>query len=141
MSICTSPHQFVLKQFPNPNMFRKRPKVLGSVTIFEDDNIDAVDRFNDLVLDNDGGTGDHIDNMTSQQISELAIANAQTGKEGTKRALQIVTETCEIGDNTAETLHGQTAQLERLGDEFEVVNDYLDKSERKLFRFLFLLRY
>lgn len=103
------------------------------MTIFEESNIVAVDRFNDLGLEHEDGSDDEkqLDHLSIQQLEQLAVASAHTGKEATARALQIAIEAREIGVSTAGAMHDQTVRLERMGDDFEVVHDYLDKSERK----------
>lgn len=111
-------------------MFFKKKKVLGTVTIFEENDIVAEDKFNDLV--EDAENADELDIMTACQMKELAIANVRAGKEATARTLRVANEANQIGIDTAEKLHGQTEQLEKMGDDFVVVHDYLDKTERTL---------
>lgn len=91
--------------------------------------MEAIDRFNDLGLEDDTEV-ERIDHMSVMQLDRLAVANAQAGREATARALQIATETREIGHQTAQSMHHQTRQLEAAGENFQVVHDYLDKSER-----------
>lgn len=116
----------------SPAMFRKK-KIIGSVTVFDETDQAAANKFNDLSLHTAGDDSEDLDKMTTQQLRQLAIGSAQAGKDSTARALKIANEAREIGVNTAETLQGQTEHLEKLGDEFEVVHDYLDKSERKCY--------
>lgn len=98
------------------------------MTIFEEDDIVAEDKFNDL--GEDAENADEVDIMTVAQMKELAIANARAGKEATARTLKVANEAKEIGIETAEKLHEQTEQIEHLADDFVVVHDYLDKTER-----------
>lgn len=107
--------------------FRKK-KVTGTVTIFGEGDENAAERFDDLHLD---GGNDPLEAMTVARIEKAAICTAIAGKESTARALQVALETREIGINTATKMHEQTEQLERMGQDFEVVHDYLDKSESK----------
>lgn len=114
-------------------MFRKK-KMVGCVTIFNDNDITAADRFNDLGIDDmddteNAGT-DQLDNLTREQVTRLAVANAQAGREATRRALAMAAETRDIGAKTTETLGAQTAQLEKMGDDFDAVHGYLDQSEK-----------
>ena len=111
-------------------MFRKK-KNLGSVTVFEDDDAadaPAADQFHDLGLS--PPPAEDLDGLTAQQLEALALGSAQVGKESTARALRLATEAREVGVNTAQKMHAQTAQLEKMSDDIEVVHDYLDKSER-----------
>lgn len=110
-------------------MFFKKRKVLGTVTIFEEDDLAAEDKFNDLGIDAE--KADQLDIMTTTQLKELALANARAGKEATARTVQLANEANQIGLETAEKLHDQTENLEKLGDDFVVVHEYLNKTERK----------
>lgn len=114
-------------------MFRKK-KNLGSVTVFEDEP--DGDSFDDLGLADAPAARAHdpesLDGMSAQQLEALAVGSAQAGKESTARALRMANETREIGVNTATAMHNQTAQLEKMSEDIEVVHDYLDKSERML---------
>jgi Snare region anchored in the vesicle membrane C-terminus len=76
------------------------------------------------------GDDEGLAQMSADQLEALALSSAQTGSEGTARALAMALETREIGVSTAQTMKQQTEQLERLGDEIEVVHAYLDKSDR-----------
>lgn len=114
-------------------MFFKKRKVLGTVTIFEEDDIAAEDKFNDLGIDAE--KADRLDIMTTTQLKDLALANARAGKEATARTLKVANEANQIGLETAEKLHLQTENLEKLGDDFVVVHEYLNKTERKLILF------
>ena len=67
---------------------------------------------------------------TVEQLEAEALREARAGKESTTRALRLATEARETGVQTAAQLSEQTKQLERMGEEIEVVHDYLDKSER-----------
>lgn len=112
-------------------MFRKK-KAVGSVTVFDDE----PDNFDDLGLSSAASSrqpanGDQpLGQMTAQQLEDLALRSATAGKDATARALQMATEAREIGVNTATAMKKQTEQLEKMGDDIEVVHDYLDKSER-----------
>ncbi|CAN8074955.1 unnamed protein product [Agarophyton chilense] len=112
-------------------MFRRK-KNLGTVTVFEDDGI-PEDNFDDLGLNDmkhkDSTTQD-LNQMNTSQLESLALSTVHTGREGTQRALRMAVEAREIGVTTAETMHKQTAQLEKMSEDIEVVHDYLDKSER-----------
>lgn len=111
-------------------MFRKK-KVLGSVTIFPDNDETAASRFNDLEDEATEISGE-LHEMSAFQIRQLLIASAQAGTDTSARALQTVHEARKIGMETAETMQQQTRQLERTGNDFEIVQTYLDKSERTL---------
>jgi hypothetical protein len=76
------------------------------------------------------GDDEGLAQMSAAQLEALALSSAQEGSEGTARALAMALETREIGVSTAQTMKQQTEQLERLGDEIEVVHAYLDKSDR-----------
>eukprot|EP00177_Eucheuma_denticulatum_P001425 GFKZ01002572.1.p1 GENE.GFKZ01002572.1~~GFKZ01002572.1.p1 ORF type:complete len:297 (+),score=64.33 GFKZ01002572.1:193-1083(+) len=112
-------------------MFRKK-KALGSVTVFEDepDNFDDLGLSSGRSTQNPATSDQPLDQMTSQQLEDLALSSANAGKDATARALQMATEAREIGVNTASAMKKQTEQLEKMGDDIEVVHDYLDKSER-----------
>lgn len=116
-----------------PTMFRKKKNV-GSVTVFEDEP--DGDAFDDLGLADAPAARAHdpesLDGMSAQQLEALALGSVQAGKESTSRALRMANETREIGVNTATAMHNQTAQLEKMSEDIEVVHDYLDKSERTL---------
>lgn len=110
-------------------MFRKK-KDVGTVIVLDDNA--TVDPREELGLSGprpSEPTPDDIDHMTSQQLEQLAIGTAQSGKDATARALRMATEAREIGANTAVTMQQQTNQLEKLSEDIEVVHDYLDKSE------------
>ncbi|KAI0566603.1 hypothetical protein FGB62_7g665 [Gracilaria domingensis] len=112
-------------------MFRRR-RNLGTVTVYEDDEPIPQDNFDDLGLDDmkhkDSSTQD-LNQMNASQLEALALSTAETGREGTQRALRLAAEARDIGVTTAETMHKQTAQLEKMSEDIEVVHDYLDKSE------------
>lgn len=107
-------------------MFRNKKKY-GGVTVLEDG--DAARR--DLLS---GATATASTRSSNgQSLAELeaqALAEAQSGKDSTRRALKLATEARETGASTAQMLHEQTQQLENMAGEIEVVHDYLDKSER-----------
>ena len=106
-------------------MFRKK-KFAGAVTIVEGDD----DKFEDLGGPDDG---EDVQQETAQELRSAALDAAREGKQGTARALKLALETREVGVATAETLHNQTQQLEKISEDIEVVHDYLDKSDRKFF--------
>lgn len=127
-------------------MFRKKKQV-GSVTVYDDDGPpahsrdmvegSAEDDFADLGLSSsraarnvDDLTEADMNNMTAAELEELALASAREGKDGTQRALNLALETRQIGVNTAQTLKAQTEQLEHMGEDIEIVHNYLDKSEK-----------
>ncbi|PXF41594.1 hypothetical protein BWQ96_08681 [Gracilariopsis chorda] len=113
-------------------MFRRK-KHLGTVTVFEEDEPVPADNFDDLGLNDikhKDSTNQDLNQMTAAQLESLALGTAQTGREGTQRALRMALEAREIGVSTAETMKSQTAQLEKMSEDIEVVHDYLDKSER-----------
>lgn len=115
-------------------MFRRK-KHLGTVTVFEEDEPVPADNFDDLGLNDikhKDSTNQDLNQMTAAQLESLALGTAQTGREGTQRALRMALEAREIGVSTAETMKSQTAQLEKMSEDIEVVHDYLDKSERTL---------
>lgn len=100
--------------------------------MLEDDTPNPVTSAYDQLLNNrrdDGPTDEQIDNMSADQLQQVIEGSAQAGKESTARALKIAVETREIGVSTAETMQQQTAQLERMQDDLEVVHDHLDKAE------------
>lgn len=70
--------------------------------------------------------------LTVKQLEAQALREARVGKESTARALRLATEARETGVQTAAQLSAQTKQLEKMGDDIEVVHDYLDKSERTI---------
>lgn len=110
-------------------MFRKK-KDVGTVIVLDDNP--SVDAREELGLSGPRGgdpTSDDMEHMTSQQLEQLAIGTAKSGKDATARALRMATEAREIGANTAATMQQQTVQLEKLSEDIEVVHDYLDKSE------------
>lgn len=114
-------------------MFRKK-KGSGDVILL-DEELPKQDKYTDLGLDQKQDKGlseEEVQNMTSQQLEQLVASTANVGKESTARALRIATEAREIGATTATTMQQQTAQLEAMSEQIEVVHDYLDKSERKL---------
>lgn len=130
-------------------MFRKK-KVTETVVVLDDDPpIDAKKELDlpnsplnarkELGLSNpsldESTTAGETDDMTTQQMQQFVRDTAQSGKNATTRALQMATEAREIGVNTATTMQQQTAQLEKLSEDIEVVHDYLDKSESKLLYF------
>jgi hypothetical protein len=114
----------------------KKKRATGTVTVYDDEPEDRAggDEYSDLGLGSQKprGYGDdqELEHMSAAELEALALASAQTGSQGTQRALAMALETREIGVNTAHTMKQQTEQLERLGDEIEVVHDYLDKSDR-----------
>lgn len=116
-------------------MFRKKKNV-GNVTVFEEEaraDDAADDTFDDLGLAErrrESVDAAELDGMTAVQLEALAVASANAGKDGTGRALVLAREAREVGIGTAGMLKDQTAQLEKMGDDIEVVHDYLDKSER-----------
>lgn len=112
-------------------MLWKKKKVLGSVTIFGEDDESAANRFYDLGtrgLDSE----DCLGHLSAAQIRQLALQSACAGKESTQKTLKIVHEIREVGTSTANTLQKQTAQLENVETDCEVVKNYLEKSEGKL---------
>jgi hypothetical protein len=114
----------------------KKKRATGTVTVYDDEPEDRAggDEYSDLGLGSHKprGYGDdqELEHMSAAELEALALASAQAGSQGTHRALAMALETREIGVNTAQTMKQQTEQLERLGDEIEVVHDYLDKSDR-----------
>lgn len=110
-------------------MFWKR-KALGSVTIFDGDDVRAANRFDDLGIE-EFKSKDLLSHLSADQIRRLALQAAQAGKDSTSRALKSVLESREIGIATADTLQKQTRQLENAERECEDVLEYLEKSERK----------
>lgn len=113
-------------------MFRKK-KNLGTVTVFEQDTI--KDDFDDLGLNDvkrNNSTDHDLNQMTASQLEALSLGTAQNGREGTQRALRMALEAREIGASTANTMHKQTEQLEKMSEDIEVVHNYLDKSDRML---------
>jgi hypothetical protein len=116
---------------------KKRP--MGSVTVYDNEPKGLAGTMDDEYADlglatgptpHGYGTEQDLEQMSAAELEALAIASAQSGSQGTARALAMALETREIGVNTAHTMKQQTEQLERLGNEIEVVHDYLDKSER-----------
>ncbi len=133
------------------NMFRRK-KPVGSVTIIEEDDIQsslpkpstnnvtsrahaeaapmpALEFSSRNVHE---PAAEEMDNMTEEQLEQLIQESADAGKESTGRALQIATDTREVGASTAAKMQQQTAQLDRMIEEIEVVHDYLDKSEKTI---------
>jgi hypothetical protein len=115
----------------------KKKQATGAVTVFEDEldgDAGGGNKYSDLGLGagRPRGYGEDEDLMqlSAAELEALALSSAQAGTEGTARALAMALETREIGVTTAQTMRQQTEQLERLGDEIEVVHDYLDKSDR-----------
>lgn len=100
--------------------------------MLEDDAPNPVTSAYDELLNNprdEGPTEEQIESMSAEQLQQVIEGSAQAGKESTARALKIAVETREIGVATAETMQQQTAQLERMQDDLEVVHDHLDKAE------------
>ncbi len=107
-------------------MFRK--KKLGGVTVLDEQDARREELFAGASV---GGGGAPVQaGATVGQLEAEALREARAGKESTTRALKLATEARETGVQTAAQLAAQTKQLERMGDEIEVVHDYLDKSER-----------
>lgn len=108
-------------------MFWKK-KALGSVTIFDEHDKEAADKFLDL-----GSAGldsnDVLGHLSSAQVRHLAVQSALAGKESTQRALKIVQDVKVVGIDTADTLHMQTIQLENIEYDCDVVKSYVDESE------------
>lgn len=75
-------------------------------------------------------TREEIGNMTEEEIEKALIESANAGKKSTAQALRIAVEARGIGADTAEKMQQQTAQLDKMTDDIEIVHDYLDKSER-----------
>lgn len=119
-------------------MFRKK-KTLGNVVVYDEDDgcsqgdkhgvpVDDFQRRGDPRAQN--LAADDLERMSASELESLALSTAEEGKEGTSRALAMALETRQIGVATAETMKKQTEQLERMGDNIEIVHDYLDKSDR-----------
>lgn len=109
-------------------MFHKK-KDFGTVVILDED-CNAREKLGLSDRQAHNSTHGDLENMTTQQLEKLAIDTAQSGKDATSRTLRMAIEAREIGANTAATMQQQTAQLEKLSEDIEVVHDYLDKSER-----------
>ena len=128
-------------------MFRKGKKNSGNVTVFDDD--DEADRRALLGTSKGGGNDDFGDlglsspamshtqggmkteeEMSMQELEDLAVREAMQGREGTQRALEKARDARGVGIDTASKLHAQTQQLEKMSEDIEVVHDYLDKGER-----------
>lgn len=77
-----------------------------------------------------GAQQQQVQQQSLAQLEAAALAEAQSGKDSTRRALKLATEARETGVATAQSLSAQTKQLEGMAGEIEVVHDYLDKSER-----------
>lgn len=111
-------------------MLWKKKKILGSVTIFNEADEGAANRFYDLEttgLD----SNDYLGHRSAAQIRLLALQTACAGKQSTENTLQVVHEIREVGTSTADALQKQTAQLENVETDCEVVKNYLEKSEGK----------
>lgn len=108
-------------------MFRRK-KYGGEVTIVEDGDARGQ------LLDGASSAAQQQQQQQQQEsaadLEAAALEAAMEGKAGTRRALKLATEARETGVETAAALHKQTQQLEKMGEEIEVVHDYLDKSER-----------
>ena len=108
-------------------LFKK--KQYGTVTVYEDNPPESFDDFSDLKISKPDKESD-LDELSRKEFETLALTTANTGKEGTSRALRVAIEAREIGINTATQLHQQTEQLEKMADDIEEVHDCLDRSER-----------
>lgn len=120
-------------------MFRSKKKNAG-VTVLDDDGGASGDNDSnrDALFAGANGAGrssrsplsaqEHAQSV--EQLEAEALREARAGKESTTRALRLATEARETGVQTAAQLSAQTKQLEKMGEDIEVVHDYLDKSER-----------
>lgn len=125
-------------------MFKKTKETPAGIVVLNDEDGPQDDFYSGLGLNkkvDEGPSKEELQNMTTEQLDELISSSAQSGKESTARALRIALEAREIGAATAATMQQQTAQLENMSEQIEVVHDYLDKSERtsKISKSLYVL--
>ena len=109
-------------------MFRKK-KTIGAITVLDDDEEFVPDAAGIEKARNVRQEPESTQEMTTEQLQSVLLGTAQSGKDATRRALEMATEAREIGVATAEQMQQQTQQLEKMSEDIEEVHEYLDRSE------------